>query len=77
MGDWGREEGMKEPGTKATTKEFIKSVMMVVLVLSTILLLYVFWEDINPGQMTLGELTEQESVHLRQSQSQSSLRSSP
>ncbi|MFA7661745.1 MAG: hypothetical protein WCX59_02910 [Anaerovoracaceae bacterium] len=54
---------MKEPGTKGTTKEFIKSVMMVVLFLSTILLLYVFWEDINPGQMTLGELTEQESVH--------------
>lgn len=63
MGDWGREEGMKEPGTKATTKEFIKSVMMVVLFLSTILLLYVFWEDINPGQMTLGEWSEEEPVH--------------
>jgi hypothetical protein len=54
---------MKEPGAKGITKEFIKSVTMVVLFLSTILLLYVFWENINPGQMNIRNLTEQESLH--------------
>lgn len=51
---------MPDNGKSRNVKETIKSVALVVLFLLTILLLYVYWKDINPNSFTFNDLKNQE-----------------
>ncbi|NLB23965.1 MAG: hypothetical protein GX828_00755 [Clostridiales bacterium] len=47
---------MPDNGKSRNVKETIKSVALVVLFLLTILLLYVYWKDINPKSFNFDNL---------------------
>lgn len=64
---------MNEPGKKNKKRiiETAKSGLLVVLLLSTILLLYIFWENISPGDVSISDIgfqdeTEYEPIDARE-----------